>query len=599
VTSEPRESEPGWLRLSPRSLVVRPVMDLVRLLPFLLGLLYLHSRGGGTDYWGLVFAAFAVTTSIVRWLTTRYRVTDERVYVRHGLLNQKVLSVARDRIRTVDLSAHLPYRMLGLRRVAIGTGRNDRREGESFRLDALTLADAEALRATLLAAAAAIIARPPVEQMTAESAAAQSAAAQPAAAQPAMAQPAPAQPAIPQPVIPQMALPQPALVMTPQPAAAQPAAPERAAAWTAGAQQQAPAEAEISRLHPAWIRFAPLTLTGMVIISVIFGFAVQFSDAAHINLAAIGPVHRLGIEFSALPLGSRITTATLVAAGFFVLISTAGYTAVFWNFRLTRQPEGTLRVTRGLFSTRATTIDLRRLRGVEISEPLLLRAAKGARCIAITTGLRVGHGAERGGSVLLPPAPRAAARAVAADVLAAPEELCTGPLIPHGPRARRRRYNRAVAGAAVIVAAVAAASWLARGPAWIWTSSLVLLPASAALAADRYQSLGHRLTGGWLVTRTGSLVRRRAVLSTEGIIGWRIHQSWFQRQQGLVTLTAVTAAGRQHYSAYDVPADEALSVAEAATGDLIRPFLAADRAAIRPGPGLIRPSGADPAARSL
>src|ERR1017187_7308962 len=150
--------------------------------------------------------------------------------------------------------------MLGLRRVSIGTGRNDRREGESFRLDALTLADAEALRATLLAAAAAIIARPPVEQMTAE----------PAAAQPAMAQPAPAQPAIPQPVIPQMALPQPALVMTPQPAAA-----ERAAAWTAGAQQQAPAEAEISRLHPGWIRFAPLTLTGMVIISVIFGFAVQ------------------------------------------------------------------------------------------------------------------------------------------------------------------------------------------------------------------------------------------------------------------------------------------------------------------------------------
>ena len=90
-------------------------------------------------------------TSIVRWLTTRYRITDERIYVRRGLFSQKVLSVARDSVRTVDLTAHVLYRILGLRRVSIGTGRNDRREGESFRLDALTLARAEELRILLLA----------------------------------------------------------------------------------------------------------------------------------------------------------------------------------------------------------------------------------------------------------------------------------------------------------------------------------------------------------------------------------------------------------------------------------------------------------------
>jgi putative membrane protein len=68
-------------------------------------------------------------------------------------------------------------------------------------------------------------------------------------------------------------------------------------------------------------------------------------------------------------------------------------------------------------------------------------------------------------------------------------------------------------------------------------------------------------------------VRRRSILATEGIIGWRIHQSWFQRRQGLVTLTATTAAGRQDYSAHDVPAAIALSVAAAATADLVSPFL--------------------------
>ena len=66
-------------------------------------------------------------------------------------------------------------------------------------------------------------------------------------------------------------------------------------------------------------------------------------------------------------------------------------------------PAAPLHVTRGLITTRATTIEERRLHGVEISEPLLLRMVAGARLIAIATGLRVGRGAERGGSLLLPP----------------------------------------------------------------------------------------------------------------------------------------------------------------------------------------------------
>ena len=78
-----------------------------------------------------------------------------------------------------------------------------------------------------------------------------------------------------------------------------------------------------------------------------------------------------------------------------------------------------------------------------------------------------------------------------------------------------------------------------------------------------------------MITSQGTLVRRRSILATEGIIGWRIHQSWFQRRQGLVTLTATTAAGRQHYEARDVPMAQALAVAAAATEDLVRPFLVA------------------------
>jgi putative membrane protein len=565
--------QPAWLWLSPRSLVVRPVMDLIRLLPFLLGLLYLRSRGGSANYWGAAFAAFAIVTSIVRWLTTRYRITDERIYVRRGLFSQKVLSVARDKVRTVDLTAHVLYRILGLRRVSIGTGRNDRREGESFRLDALTLARAEELRSLLLAVPATAGTALPG---TARVAMRDTVAGDTVAGDTVAGDAGPGSQGPRGTAAGDHLARDGGAGRAPGDPAADPAGDTAGnARGAAGTGAVVTGETEIVRLRLAWIRFAPLTLTGLVILGVAFGVVAQFNDAAHVNLAKIGPVHSLIARFSALPLGSRILTGALLVAFCLVVISTVGYIAVFWHFRVVRQDEGTLRVSRGLLSTRATTIDMRRLRGVEISEPLLLRAARGARCIAITTGLRVGRGAERGGSLLLPPAPRQVARQVAAEVLGVPVQLCTGPLVRHGPAARRRRYNRAVGGSALIVIAVTALGQAMHLPAWTWLSWLILLPLAAVLAADRYRSLGHRLTAGRLITSQGTLVRRRSILATEGIIGWRIHQSWFQRRQGLVTLTATTAAGRQHYEARDVPMAQALAVAAAATEDLVRPFLVA------------------------
>src|SRR5215813_13129920 len=143
-----------WRRLSRRSMIVRPLTDLVRLLPLLAGLVILHTKAGAGLAWGAAAAALAVVTGLVHWATTRYLITDDRVYLRRGLLNQKTLSVARDRIRTVDVTAHLLHRLLGVCKVSIGTGRNDLRSGESFHLDGVTRAEAESLRIELLSEAA-------------------------------------------------------------------------------------------------------------------------------------------------------------------------------------------------------------------------------------------------------------------------------------------------------------------------------------------------------------------------------------------------------------------------------------------------------------
>jgi putative membrane protein len=78
---------------------------------------------------------------------------------------------------------------------------------------------------------------------------------------------------------------------------------------------------------------------------------------------------------------------------------------------------------------------------------------------------------------------------------------------------------------------------------------------------------------GRLVTRQGSLVRRRCVLACDGIIGWNLDRSFFQRLAGLSTLTATTAAGQQRYPVPDVDLHEALRLADEATPGLLTPFL--------------------------
>lgn len=82
---------------------------------------------------------------VARWITTRYRITDSAVEVRRGLVARKRLTVPRDRVRTVDVSAHPLQRVLSLVKVEIDTGTSDR-EAADLALDGLPAASAVRLR---------------------------------------------------------------------------------------------------------------------------------------------------------------------------------------------------------------------------------------------------------------------------------------------------------------------------------------------------------------------------------------------------------------------------------------------------------------------
>jgi putative membrane protein len=323
------------------------------------------------------------------------------------------------------------------------------------------------------------------------------------------------------------------------------------------------AERDVVTFDPAWVRFAPLTGSGVVIGAAALGAASQL-------LQSVGFFERVNLETVDLPglsLVVLIPLLVLAALAVISLLSIGGYVVTNWGFRLTRTPTA-WHLTRGLLTTRETTLDDDRVAGVNLSEPLGLRLARGARLSAIVTGL---DRSQQGSSALVPPAPRPVVERVARAVLKSADPVDVE-LAGHGPRATRRRWTRALAPA--LVPAVACVVAVPVGSPWWLLFGVLSIPVAALLAVDRIRSLGHALVAGHLVARSGSVVRRRRILEVEHVIGWNFHSTWFQRRAGLTTLVATTAGGNQAVVVLDVPEDEAVRVAHAGLPQLVEQFRA-------------------------
>ncbi|MGW4215088.1 PH domain-containing protein [Lentzea sp. NPDC004789] len=315
----------------------------------------------------------------------------------------------------------------------------------------------------------------------------------------------------------------------------------------------------ISQLDLRWLRFAPLSLSGLVAIGAVFGVLSNYADDLGLH-----PVQDLWEWVFSHPSVTFIGGAVLALAVLSLVLSVPLYVLQFWNYRLTREPNGTLHVQRGLLTTRSVTVEEQRLRGVDIQEPLLVRAGRGAKTVAVTTGL----GTKGESNLLLPPAPLSVAHQVARDVLKVEDDPTTRKLRRHPFAALRRSVVRHVLPWAVITLGLAI--W---APSWAWPVPAVIIPFAALVGWDNYRSLGNALDERYLVTRNNSLVRSTVALQRTGIIGWRIRRSFFQRRSGLMTIGATTAAGAGVYHVTDVGEADGLALADAAVPDLLRPFL--------------------------
>ena len=471
----------AWQRLSPRMLVVHPVHELLRQIPVLIGSLVLGSATGN-PMWALFGLALIVGYGLARWFTTSYRIGPDEVQLRTGVLQRKVLSVPRNRIRSVSTDARLLHRLLGLTVLRVSTGQEAKGD-TAFALDAVEAEQVPRLRAILLADSLA-----PAEEDANE--------------------------------------------------------PGR----------------ELARWQPSWLRYSPLSFTGLAMILAAVGLAYQAGVGAALQdsrLARSGldAAERFGVFAS---LAVVVVTVLVVSVVLSVLRSLVTYGNLVLLRRDFAGNDGVLHLEHGLLRVREHTFDMRRLRGGTLRSPLLVRLFGGARLDAVMTGV---DGAGEA-SLLLPPCPRATAEAVLSELIARPDAV-TGPLRAHGAAATRRRWTRALALPAVLL--IAMVVWYSWTPVWLWPIWVVLTVCCALLAVDRSRALGHRVDAEWLVARAGSLDRRRDCIAAAGIIGWTVRQTLLQRRAGVATLIAATAAGVKSYRVIDVPAELAWTIAGSAS----------------------------------
>ncbi|MFC9245302.1 PH domain-containing protein [Streptomyces sp. NPDC057136] len=429
----------------------------------------------------------------VRWRRTRYRVGTERVALHTGLLLVKERSLARERIRSVDLTARPLLRLLGLVTVRIGTGEHAGSDS-TLELDPVTRAEGERLRRLLL---------------------------------------------------------------------------ERAATGPAGSHR----EGELIALNLRWIGYAPVSFVAPMLGGAAVGAVLQVSEWVGAQGQVIAWIRDL---FRDTPLLWTVLVLVVAAAVAGVIGALGLWVEMWWSYRLEREPGGTLRVRRGLFTSRSVSIEERRLRGVDLVEPLGVRLMGAARLDAITTGLAKDDEEQHGAhNTLLPAVPRELADTVAADVLRE-RSTPTGAVLTGHPRAARRRRLGWALWAVLVPVAVLAVLGALLTPVLLWIAlacAVVFLPLAVLLALDAYRALGHAVGGDYLVTRSGTVRRSTAALDRAGVIGWTVRQSYFQRRSGLLSVTATTAAGSGAYTAYDTDASEGLDFASAAVPGLLEPFL--------------------------
>lgn len=513
--------EVQWQRLSVRVVWVDIVVSLLSLTPTAVAVCGFGVPVTFDALWPLIFIAVLGVTGaisdILRWALTSYRVTTFEIERRTGLFVRRHRTLHRDRVRSVDTAAKLRHRLARLRIVTVGAGQQTGAGESALVLDALSRADAAALRSQLLDA------------------------------------------------------PAPSRVVAS--ASGAPIVAETDGITASPDLQDAAVESvEVFATFRPWlVVYNMFSIWAFLMAAGLLWGASWFLSTFGIDL--FGFVARLA-DWDAI---GRVGVTLLVIAGAGLLGAIGlGITFLlgYWRFELARTRSGErtyLRTRRGLLSTREVNRDESRIRGLTISEPVLWRWMGMADTSIITTGLNLWDAEEP--AAILPRGPISVARRVARDVFGTANPL-EAPLTRHPRAALRRRLWWATALSAIAPLLLAAPAVTGVIPAWIPWATLGLWPIALGAGVIAYRALGHTIDGDYLVVRGGLLSRSTSALRRDAVSTIAVRQSVLQRRIGLCTVSAKTAAGWSAYEAPDVPIADGVGFADEAAPGLLDGFRA-------------------------
>jgi putative membrane protein len=335
--------------------------------------------------------------------------------------------------------------------------------------------------------------------------------------------------------------------------------------------------APLAAFDASWVRLAPLSLLGLVAVGLVLAGAGQLLRSLGDDVWRSGPVRSAFDWVVHTPLLVTVGGGIVALVVLNAVLSTVLYVLLYGGFVLDRTDDATLALSYGLLTRRSVTIEERRIRGVRIDEPLLLRIGGGAKARIVAAGLgarKDGQGKEKQDSdMLLPTAPVAVVHRVTAAVLRTRTSPATAPLRRHPAAALRVLLVQGVPAALVpsVVLGVLAAFGLV--PSWIWLLLLVLPVLATVSAWMEYRNLGHARVEEFLVSRAGAAVRNTVVVRCDGVIAWRFRRTVVQRRSRLLSATAAVAAGKGEPTIRYAAQDDVLRVARDAVPGLLAPFL--------------------------
>jgi putative membrane protein len=440
------------------------------------------------QWWLLALAGLVLLAwTTVEWLRRTYALEGGALRLEEGVLSRQLRAVPFDRIQQVDLVRKPLHRLLGVATLRVETAGGG--SAAEVDLDVVTLAEARALRSSLLRAKAEAVAAPGAE-VTREG---------------------------------------------------QEVAGDRPGAGVEEA--AAPVERVLVRLGLGEVMLAGITGSRAAAALVVLGPLSQATDwfpgLDDWLLARFDP------ESVAPTTPAAFLVVAVLAAVVWLGLAAASSVVTDHGFTLARVGDE-LVVRRGLLERREAVLPLARLQVVRVEESLLRRAL-GLAAMRLQSAGRTGGHDRTASRLAIPVLQRAQVNRVLGELLpgAAPIPRLRAP----PPAARRRAVTRSLRRAALLVAAVALPVWYLGSRYGFGVAPrfalLVLAPLALALVLGlaAYRGLGHAAGERFLYARAGVAIRVLTVVPVAKAQSGSVRSSPFQRRAGLATLHVDIAGG--------------------------------------------------------